>query len=134
MIREKQVMKPKVRSYEHADAHAAHGDDAGDLKASAALSTHQTVPCLQAARGTLTPGAFSLCLLVFRRLSLPRVVALLIPIQVLILKCSHDAFFFLFNKRQVEYNSVRTDGSEPLLSESPLCRVESFLFCRADFC
>lgn len=96
MIREKQVMKPKVWSYEHADAHATHGDDAGDLKASAALSTHQTVPCLQAARGTLPPGAFSLCLLVFRRLSLPRVVALLIPPQVCIFKLSHDACFLFF--------------------------------------
>ena len=47
-------------THKHADAHSTHGDDAGDLKRSAALAAHQTIPRPQAALGTTPPrGAAS---------------------------------------------------------------------------
>lgn len=63
----------------HAEAHAAHGDDAGDLQRSAAPGAHQTVPRLQAALGTAALRALCPLCLVFLRLGLSYVGVLFIP-------------------------------------------------------
>lgn len=84
------VLISKVRLDKPADAHAAHGDDAGDLERPAALRAHQTVPRLQAALGTAALRAFSPLCLVFLRLCLPCFNVLFIP--HLALTSSHDVF------------------------------------------
>ena len=80
----------------HANTHATHGDDAGDVQGPATLVTHQTLPGSHA-----TPhaaGLFAIRLLTgcFLRLRLPRVRMFLVPVVAGTL--SHDALPQAFGK------------------------------------
>lgn len=90
MTKANQLCRHLTLTYKHADAHAAPGDDAGDLQCSATLRAHQTVPRPQAALWTAAPRAFTLCFLDSLWLSLPCVRVLFIPL--LTLTFSHVVF------------------------------------------